>query len=209
MSKTLHPVMLGIGFTAALFANPAAFAAGPGSELSSGVYVTRPLLPSLSSADSNSLSVGVFAPVLHDSLAGVTEQLFFDCVPGTGLVSLGGQSQFADYIRSALIEQLALADIYAAGSAVQLTGELQQVELFLDQVAGQQSARGTWQIQLALQSSLGGGEVFAIDYSYPIANYAKYCEEMASQFMKGVQALMSEILGSEEFAELLRRRDET
>lgn len=209
MIKTLRPVMLGLGLTAALFANHAAFAAGPESEFSSGVYVTQPLLPTVPIADSTSLSVGPFAPGQHDSIAGVTEQLFFDCVPGTGLVSLGDLSQFSDYIRSALIEQLAAADIYAAESTVQLTGELQEVELFFDRIAGQRPARGTWQIQLALHSSLGRGEIFAIDYSYPIANHGGYCQEMAGQFMKGVQALMSKILVSEGFAELLRPLDET
>ncbi|MCB1671529.1 MAG: hypothetical protein R3F41_12985 [Gammaproteobacteria bacterium] len=182
--------------------NPA-IAAGP-AELSSGRYTVQAMPPRMAGRVTSQLSVGEITPVRPGGISGITDQIFFECLPEQGLVSVGDLSRFSDYIRSALIEQLADSKIYAPDAPVQLSGELKQVDLYYDQVFEQALLSGTWVIRLELQSSLGGSETFSVFYTYPLPERGAFCEEMAARFMNGVQALMQEIIESETLDALLK-----
>lgn len=202
--------VLGIGIVAVSFLSAeVAWAGEPEQELSSGPYITRTLASDYFAEPRTALSIGEFSPRLHTKISGITDQIYFECSPAQGLVSNASYGGFSDYIRGALIEQLQDADRYVAEAPVQLSGELQKVELYFDSLAGESSSRGTWEIQLTLRSSLGGEEAFNVTHSYPIRNPNNYCNEMAGQFMTSVQALMIEILGSERFDKLVETRQFT
>jgi|GEM_PF-2949697 len=179
-------------------------AAGPEEELSSGPYITHSIEFDRYQEHQVSLSVGEFSPHLHKKIAGITDQIYFECSPARGLVSTGDYSGFSDYIRSAFIEQLQEAERYVSEAPVKLFGELQKVDLHFDSLAGESYSHGTWAIQLTLRSSLGGEGSFTINHSFPIRNRNNYCHEMANHFMTSVQLLMAEILGSEKFGKLLK-----
>ncbi|MBT8147031.1 MAG: hypothetical protein KJN90_09265 [Gammaproteobacteria bacterium] len=196
---------LGIGIVAvSLLSAEAAWAGEPEQELSSGPYISRTLASDYFAEPRTALSIGEFSPRLHTNISGITDQIYFECSPAQGLVSNASYSGFSDYIRSALIEQLQDADRYVAEALVQLSGELQKVELYFDSLVGESLSQGTWEIQLTLRSSLGGEETFTVNHSYPISSRSNYCHEMANQFMISVQSLMVEILGSSRFAALIR-----
>jgi len=202
MIKKIKLCIAGLAVT--LLGFESILAAGPEQELSSGPYVTRVIEPKDYRQRQVNLSVGNFSPGLHKKISGITEQIYFECSPSRGLVSTGGYSGFSDYIRSAFIEQLQDAGSYVAEAPVQLSGELQKVDLYFDSLVGESFSHGAWALQLTLRSSLGGEETFNVNHSYPIRNRNNYCYEMANQFMASVQVLMVEILGSEKFNELIR-----
>ena len=176
-------------------------AVDPDKELSSGPYLTRSIESDSLGERGISLSVGKFSPHLRQRIA---DQIYFECSPTQGLISTGGYSGISDYIRSALIEQLEEADSYLAEAPVQLSGQLQKVDLYFDSLEGESYSHGTWAIQLTLRSSLGSEETFVVNHSYPIRNRNNYCHEMANQFMVSVQSLMMEMLGGERFDALIR-----
>ncbi len=183
----------------------ASLASGPGDELSSGRYAVLPLQPQLHDLYSTGVSVGAFSPRLQYGVPGTTDNIYFECLHDQGLVSVGGYSQFSDFVRNALIEQLSAAGIYSAEAPVQLTGELEKVELFYDQIVGEPLFTGTWSIEVELQSSLGVRETFSVSHSYPLPGSGEFCQEMAVRFMSSVQKLMEEILESENLEALLSR----
>lgn len=178
-------------------------AKGPQQELGSGIYETLVIESVRSQESRTDLSVGEFSPRLHDKVSGITDQIFFECASGTGLIGIGDLAGFSDYIRSAFIEQLQVNGSYVTEAPVRVSGNLQKVDLYFDSLVGESSSQGTWSIQLALRSSLGREESFSINHTYPIQSQSSYCHVMANQFMASVQALMLEIFQSGKFDRLV------
>ena len=125
------------------------------------------------------LGVDSFQPALPANLAGITEQIEFECRPGTGLSSVGGYAQFSDYLGNALITQLSAIDSYAEHAAVTLSGTLSRVEMYHDRTAGEPTLGGTWSIALELRPSLGAARVFAIEHRRPIFPGNAYCQAIS------------------------------
>lgn len=158
-----------------------------------GQYLDIPIQP----------GVGSFEPALPANLAGITEQIVFECPPGTSLSSVGGYAQFSDYLRNALIAQLSAIDSYAEPAAVTLSGMLSRLEMYLDRTVAEPTLGGTWSIALELRSSLGAASVFSIEHTRPIGSGNAYCQAMVDGFMEAVQELLTTTLRSREFRALL------
>jgi hypothetical protein len=104
---------------------------------------------------------------------------------------------FEDYIRQALIDELAAAGLLAESAPITLTGHLNRVDF--------DSLVGEWTLDLTLTSSNGRALTVSDRYRYQfIANAEAACARTAASFPSAVQALLGKLVSDGTFAELLR-----
>lgn len=137
---------------------------------------------------------------------------------GVGPVRTPDGEPFADYIRKALVDELKMAEIYADGAPVTLTGTLDAMDFNSTGVGARTTSSavlGTndpepipphWALTLTVASS--NGRKFTVSERYDFAgNFAGEvaCNQTAHAMMPAVQNLVGRLVRSPEFPALLKR----
>lgn len=103
---------------------------------------------------------------------------------------------FEDFIRSALVDELKVAEVLSEGASRTLTGRLNGIEF--------SSASGKWTLDVTLSSSNGGSLTVREVYDYSTSFVGeKACALTAQAFTPAVQSLIGKLVRSPEFRGLL------
>jgi hypothetical protein len=114
-----------------------------------------------------------------------------------GPIKTPDERPFEEYIRKALIDELQVAEMYAASAPVTLTGSLNRVDF--------SSTDGKWSMDLTVKSSNGRSLAVANDHDYETAFVAeKACALTAQAFGPAVQVLIGKLVHHPDFPALLR-----
>jgi hypothetical protein len=119
---------------------------------------------------------------------------------GGAPVEVPGGTPFEVYIRQALLDELTLAELYAPGAPVTLTGHLES----LDFTSGLMIT-GAWTIAMSLRSS--NGQMLSVHHIHEfstayIGDIA--CGRVAAAFAPAVQAVITKLVRHPQFPALLR-----
>lgn len=113
-----------------------------------------------------------------------------------GPVMTPDQKPFEDYIRSALIDELRVAEFYAETGPVTLTGNLDKIDF--------SSTEGSWTLGLSVKSSNGRSVTVSIVHKYETAFVGeKACALSAQAFEPAVQALIGALVANPGFGDLV------
>lgn len=163
----------------------------------------------LSAHDSASVSVGEFStgferPTrIYGKIVSETGHSEIRCRTD-GLIRPADGQTFAEFLRNAMIGELANADIYAEQASTVLTGTLDGVETSWINPIGFASFGGTWKIELTVHSSNGNSLSATITHSYETQYQGSSCVELAEAFVPTVQSLLLKLFNHENFPSLIR-----
>jgi hypothetical protein len=116
---------------------------------------------------------------------------------GVGPIKTPDGETFADFVRTSLVSELKIAGVYAAGSPVQLTGRLDNIDF--------SSVSGAWNLGLTVQSSNGRSLSIAEKYEYSSSYFGETaCNQTAQALMPAVQDLLGKLVQAPSFPSLLR-----
>lgn len=105
---------------------------------------------------------------------------------------------FQEFVRKALVDELKIAELYAAASRVVLTGRLDAIDF-------QSGADATWRIKVTLSSSNGKRLSIAEEYGYKSSYYGETaCNQTAHGLMPAVQNVVSKVVRHPDFPSLMR-----
>ena len=119
---------------------------------------------------------------------------------GGSPVEVPGREPFEAYFRKALLDELTLAELYAPGAAVTLTGHLES----LDFTSGIMIS-GAWTIAMSLRST--NGQMISVHHvhEFPTAYVGDIaCGRVAAAFAPAVQAVITKLVRHPQFPALLR-----
>jgi hypothetical protein len=103
---------------------------------------------------------------------------------------------FSDFVRKALIDELKIANAYAANAPVTLTGTLNRIDF--------DSANGSWDLSLIVLSSNGKSMTVTERYTYTTSYYGETaCNQTAQALMPAVQNLIGKLVRTPEFNALV------
>jgi hypothetical protein len=107
---------------------------------------------------------------------------------------------YAQYIRKALLTELKMAEVYADGAPVTLTGSLDHLDF--------SSTSGAWQIGVTVSSSNGQSVHIEESYEYSSSFFGETaCNQTAQAFMPGVQDLIAKLVRDPAFKALVGASD--
>ncbi|QEZ47210.1 hypothetical protein [Cupriavidus oxalaticus] len=116
---------------------------------------------------------------------------------GVGPIKAADGETFADYARKALASELRMAGLYAEQAPVTLSGNLDQLDF--------SSTEGRWDIALTVTSSNGASVTKAVTHKYPTNFVGEIaCNTTAHAFMPAMQDIISALVNSQEFPDLLK-----
>lgn len=105
---------------------------------------------------------------------------------------------FEEFVRKAFVDELKIAEIYAAAAPVVLTGRLDAIDF-------QSGADATWRIKVTLSSSNGNSLSIAEEYGYKSSYYGETaCNQTAHALMPAVQNVVSKVVRHPDFPSLMR-----
>ena len=105
---------------------------------------------------------------------------------------------FEEFVRKALVDELKIAEVYAAAAPVVLTGRLDAIDF-------QSGADATWRIKVTLSSSNGKSLSIAEEYGYKSSYYGETaCNQTAHALMPAVQNVVSKVVRHADFPSLMR-----
>jgi hypothetical protein len=105
---------------------------------------------------------------------------------------------FEEFVRKALVDELKIAELYAAAAPVVLTGRLDAIDF-------QSGADATWRIKVTLSSSNGKSLSIAEEYGYKSSYYGETaCNQTAHALMPAVQNVVSKVVRHPDFPALMR-----
>ena len=114
---------------------------------------------------------------------------------GAGPIKTPDNETFADYVRKALVDELRLANKYAQGSPVVITGNLDVIDF--------DSMSGKWTVGLTLQSSNGWWVRELEEYRFtPSMRGEIGCSQTAQALMPAVQDLLGKVIRSPKFPKM-------
>ncbi len=121
---------------------------------------------------------------------------------GVGPIKTPDERPFEEYVRKALIDEMQLAEMYADGASVTLTGSLDKVD-FNSSIFG--SEGGKWFLGLTVTSSNGSSLSVAGAYDYNTHYFGeKACALTAQAFGPAVQSLIGKLVHDPSFPALLK-----
>lgn len=113
-------------------------------------------------------------------------------------LSAPDDDSFAAYIQKALVSDLMMADIFDINSDVTLTAVIDKLEL-------KSTSGANWDIELTINSSNGRSIKLAEIYKFESAfNGDEACRNASQAFVPAVQNLISKLVRSPEFSQLVR-----
>jgi hypothetical protein len=119
---------------------------------------------------------------------------------GAGPIKTPDGERFSDYVRSAFVSELQMADIYSESAPVTLAGTVDQVDF--------SSTSGSWELAVTISSSNGKSvrvhETYAFSSSF-LADNA--CLQTAQAFVPAVQDLIAKLVHHPEFNALVSAPD--
>ena len=102
---------------------------------------------------------------------------------------------FEEFVRKALVDELKIAELYAAAAPVGL----------FDAIDFQSGADATWRIKVTLSSSNGKSLAIAEEYGYKSSYYGETaCNQTAHALMPAVQNVVSKVVRHPDFPSLMR-----
>jgi hypothetical protein len=117
---------------------------------------------------------------------------------GVGPIKTPDGEPFEEFVRKALMDELKIAELYAAGARVVLTGRLDAIDF-------QSGADATWKIKVTLSSSNGKSLSVAEEYGYKSSYYGETaCNQTAHALMPAVQNVVSKVVRHPDFPSLMR-----
>lgn len=115
---------------------------------------------------------------------------------GAGPIKTPADEPFSTYIRSALVDELKIAEAYSPASPVTISGNLDKIDF--------DSMAGNWTTKLTLKSSNGETLPVASTYTYRTFYIAdRACEKTASEFSAAVGELIRTVITDPMFLALL------
>ncbi len=118
---------------------------------------------------------------------------------GVGPIKTPDGEPFEAFVRKALIDELTIAEVYAAGAPIMLTGRLDRINFF-------SSGEAAWDLALTVQSSNGNKLSVAEKYIFTSSWYGETaCNQTAQALMPAVQNLVGRVVRHPDFATLLAR----
>lgn len=104
---------------------------------------------------------------------------------------------FENYIRSALISEMQIAEIYTEPGDVVLTGNLNQIK--------PSSTSGTWDISLTVNSSNGNSLTVDEQFKFKSSFYGETaCNQTAQALMPAVQNVITQVVTHQNFPSLVQ-----
>jgi hypothetical protein len=117
---------------------------------------------------------------------------------GVGPIKTPDGEPFEEFVRKAFVDELKIAELYAAGAPVVLTGRLDAIDF-------QSGADATWKIKVTLSSSNGKSLSVAEEYGYKSSYYGETaCNQTAHALMPAVQNVVSRVVRHPDFPSLMR-----
>jgi hypothetical protein len=114
-----------------------------------------------------------------------------------GPIKTPDEQPFENWIRKALIDELTVAELYAEGAPVTLTGKVNKVDF--------DSMAGDWLLDLTVTSSNGQSLTVADKYSYGFTYIGETaCARTAKSFGSAVQVLIGKLVHDPKFGDLLK-----
>jgi len=113
-------------------------------------------------------------------------------------------ANFASYMRTSLISELAAAGRYSRTGSVTLTGIVKQAKLDFVKKIGFGAQGGRWTLELTLNSSNGASVTVEASHTYHTGWAPIRCHIAAEALMPAVQKLMYKLISDSKFRSLLR-----
>lgn len=112
---------------------------------------------------------------------------------GVGPIKTPDGELFSEFVRKALLDELRIANAFAASAPVTLTGNLDSIDF--------SSNSGNWNLSLTVRSSNGKSITVAENYAYTSNFYGETaCNQTAQAFMPAVQNLVGKVVRSQNLA---------
>ncbi len=116
---------------------------------------------------------------------------------GVGPIKTPDGEPFEDFVRSALISEMKIAEVYAASAPVIITGSLDKIDF--------NSASGKWNLGLTLNSNNGASFSLEDEYDFTTSFYGETaCNQTGQALMPAVQNLITKALTSPNFPALIK-----
>ena len=115
---------------------------------------------------------------------------------GVGPIKTPDGETFEEFVRSALISEMKLAEAYSDNSEVTLMGNLNSIDF--------SSTSGEWNLSLTVTSSNGKSITTDVMYDYTTSYFGETaCNQTAQALMPAVQNLITKVIQHEEFPMLM------
>lgn len=115
---------------------------------------------------------------------------------GVGPVKTPDGETYEEYIRKALISELIIADIYAKGAQIELTGKITKLDF--------ESMGGSWTVSMEIQSSNGKSVAITDTYKFQSSFYGETaCNQTAQAGLGAIQDVIRALVTHKDFASLL------
>jgi hypothetical protein len=116
-----------------------------------------------------------------------------------GPIETPNKQSFEKYIEEALVAELKLAGLYSPGADIKLDGRVDKLDF------NSNIGAGSWAFELTASSSNGKSMTVKSRHEFSTNWVAdKACQQVAQAFSPAVQALISDLVKSPEFATLLQ-----
>ncbi len=116
---------------------------------------------------------------------------------GVGPIKTPDGQSFEGFIRKALVDELTMAEIHDTNSPITLTGTLDSIDF--------NSASGSWDIAVTINSSNGQSMSVTESYSYTSSFYGETaCNQTAQALMPAVQNLIGKVVRNDKFSALVQ-----